>query len=317
MRSTKAADVAPAGKKASTTSVSGKRKRDGVIYTPDHITRFIVEKTLNPVIVERFNSVYTQFYLDGAWRKPSKDEKTNAPPSTAPEDVTEYYFWQAWQQALTHIRVCDPACGSGAFLVAAFDLFKEAYTQLVLKLRELAPHELINMEISHEILHNNLFGVDINAESIEITKLSLWLKTAERGHQLAGLEANFYQGNSLVTDPALDPLAFDWQAHYPVVFGDKFDATNNIANEAINTPAIAENSLKNTIFNVSTSFEPGFDVILGNPPYVRQELFIALKPYLQHLPSRIRLQNLMSHPPLYPSSSEHPAHNHIHSSESS
>ena len=95
---------------------------------------------------------------------------------------------------MTSLRVCDPACGSGAFLVAAFDVLKEAYTQLHLKLHELAPFELFNIDISHTILRNNLFGVDINAESIEITKLSLWLKTAERDHKLAGLEANFYQG---------------------------------------------------------------------------------------------------------------------------
>ena len=268
--------AAPAAAKKG--SVDGKRKRDGVVYTPDHITRFIVDKTLTPVILEQFNAIYTQFRVgkgegvgeDEAWRKPSKDEKAAAPASTDAADVTEYGFWKAWEQRLTTLRVCDPACGSGAFLVAAFDVLKEAYTQLHLKLRELAPFELFNVDISHTILKNNLFGVDINAESIEITKLSLWLKTAERDHKLAGLEANFYQGNSLVADPALDPLAFDWHANYPAIFTPNI-AINNIAVQAINTPATAINN------PIST----GFDVILGNPPYVRQELFTNLKPYLQ------------------------------------
>ena len=256
-------------------SVAGKRKRDGVVYTPDHITRFIVEKTLRPVIIERFAAIYAEFRVgtgdDEAWRKPNKDEKTLAPKSTIATDVTEYWFWKAWEQSLTQLRVCDPACGSGAFLVAAFDVLKEAYNQLNLRVRELDPASVLNIDISHTILKNNLFGVDINAESIEITKLSLWLKTAERDHKLAGLEANFYQGNSLVTDKALDPLAFDWQGHYAHIFSSK-NTINNIANEAINTPARGA-------FDASTA--GGFDVILGNPPYVRQELFTNLKPCLQ------------------------------------
>ncbi|TAG35504.1 MAG: type I restriction endonuclease subunit M [Polaromonas sp.] len=238
-------------------SVDGKRKRDGVVYTPDHITRFIVEQTLHPVIIERFLALQNQFYAGDSWRKPNKDERTHAPKSVEPGNVTQYCFWQAWQTELTRIRVCDPACGSGAFLVAAFDVFKEAYTQLHLKLRELAPSELLIVDISHQILRSNLFGVDINAESIEITKLSLWLKTAELGRKLAGLEANFYHGNSLVDDASFDPLALDWHAKF---------AIDTVAIDSENTPLDAS---------------AGFDVVLGNPPYVRQELFTNLKPYLQ------------------------------------
>jgi type I restriction-modification system DNA methylase subunit len=311
----------PAAKKG---SVAGKRKRDGVVYTPDHITRFIVDKTLTPVILERFNAIYTQFRMgsgsDEVWRKPSKDEKALAPKSTAAENVTEYWFWKAWEQSLTQLRVCDPSCGSGAFLVAAFDVLKEAYNQLNLRVRELDPASVLNIDISHTILKNNLFGVDINAESIEITKLSLWLKTAERDHKLAGLEANFYQGNSLVADKALDPLAFDWQTHFSHIFSPD-SAMNNIAVKAINTPTRGGNASissfprrrESTVADMDSRLRGndggdsgfdaptaggfdaptaggfdaptagGFDVILGNPPYVRQELFTNLKPYLhQH-----------------------------------
>ncbi len=260
---------------ASKSSVDGKRKRDGVVYTPDHITRFIVEQTVQPVIIERFFALQNQFYLAGAWRKPSKQEKDNAPKSVESANITEYAFWLAWQAELGSIRVCDPACGSGAFLVAAFDVLKEAYTQLHLKLRELAPSELLIVDISHQILNSNLFGVDINAESIEITKLSLWLKTAEQGRKLAGLEANFYQGNSLVADSTVDPLAFDWSARLTEVLKN---ATNSGAACARIHSATAlndaENELKISVFE-------GFDVLLGNPPYVRQELFTDLKSYLQ------------------------------------
>lgn len=255
-----------AAAKGSKKSVEGKRKRDGVVYTPDHITRFIVEQTLTPTLLARFFKLHEKYYFDSFWRPSDKPERLISPKSVAAENVTEYQFWLAWQAELTQFRVCDVACGSGAFLVAAFDVFKEAYTQLHLKLRELAPQELLTIDISHEILTNNLFGVDINAESIEITKLSLWLKTAEHGRLLAGLEANFYQGNSLVADPALDPMAFDWPGRYAAIF-----TSNSIAGDASQTGATGQNDVKDV----------GFDVIVGNPPYVRQELFAALKPYLQ------------------------------------
>ncbi|TAG18197.1 MAG: type I restriction endonuclease subunit M, partial [Rhodobacterales bacterium] len=65
-------------------SVDGKRKRDGVVYTPDHITRFIGEQTVYPVIIERFLALQKQFYADGSWRKPNKDERAHAPQSVEP-----------------------------------------------------------------------------------------------------------------------------------------------------------------------------------------------------------------------------------------
>ena len=285
--------------KKSEKNVQGKRKRDGVVYTPDHITRFIVEQTVQPAIIERFFQLQNQYYLEGSWRKPGKEERAHAPKSVAPGNVTEYAFWLAWQGELARIRVCDPACGSGAFLVAAFDVLKEAYTQLHLKLRELAPAELLIVDISHQILNCNLFGVDINAESIEITKLSLWLKTAERGRKLAGLEANFYQGNSLVTDAALDPLAFDWPTRFAVIPAhariqphptstgpDARPGGNDAPQVATDLIAACARITRATGTNdaepaSSEAVFEGFDVVLGNPPYVRQELFTDLKPYLQ------------------------------------
>jgi len=160
----------------------------------------------------------------------------------AADDLTEYQFWLAWQATLMRFRICDPACGSGAFLVAAFDVLKEAYTQLHLKLRELAPEELLTIDISHEILTRNLFGVDLNAESIEITKLSLWLKTAEQGRQLDTLEANFYQGNSLIADPALAPEAFDWRLHFAPLL-----ATDVVAVSADRTGATGQKGVRRWI----------------------------------------------------------------------
>jgi len=98
-----------------------------------------------------------------------------------------------------------------------------------------------------QILENNIYGVDINDESIEIAKLSLWLRTAQPGRKLSDLSRNIRCGNSLIDDPAVaGDKAFNWQQAFPDVFT-----------------------------------KGGFDVVIGNPPYVRQELFKDIKPYLE------------------------------------
>lgn len=221
--------------KVKKTSVSGKRKKDGVVYTPDNITQFIVANTLGSHIDEQFKSLFTdygKYKSDGAiqWKKGKQ---------------TEERFWFAWQEKLQSIKVVDPACGSGAFLIAAFDYLYSEYEKTNEKIAELTGQRGV-LDLNKEILNNNLFGVDINEESIEITKLSLWLKTAERGKPLESLDANFITGNSLGFDSPAPNNDFYWQQAFPQIFK-----------------------------------EGGFDVVLGNPPYVRQELLADVKPWLK------------------------------------
>lgn len=220
--------------KQKATAVSGKRKLHGVVYTPDSITRFIVANTLGAFISERFAELFAQFgkYLpDGSvqWKRGVKIEEQ---------------FWYAWQERLNALRVVDPAVGSGAFMVAAFDYLYAEYEMVNEKLAEITGQRSV-LDLNKEILNNNLFGVDINEESIEITKLSLWLKTAERGKPLESLDANFIAGNSLGFIAPTPDSQFYWKNAFPIVFADG-----------------------------------GFDVVLGNPPYVRQELFRDIKPWL-------------------------------------
>jgi len=219
-----------------------KRKKHGVVYTPDHITRFIVEQTLGAHVKACFQQVweetaekrYKRGEKVGQWRKAS----------------FELSFWRAYQNSLRNTRVLDPACGSGAFLVAAFDFLHEEYTRVNDVLADLSGSYDIS-DLDKEILNRNLFGVDINEESIEITKLSLWLKTAKRGKLLNSLDANLHAANSLISDAAYTNKPFDWDAFKVAITPKKQETIT------------------------------GFDVILGNPPYVRQELFSDAKPYLQ------------------------------------
>ena len=222
-------------KSKKTTAVSGKRKKFGVVYTPDNITQFIVANTLGTHIDEQFKMLfidYGKYKADGSiqWKKGKK---------------VELQFWYAWQETLQAIKVVDPACGSGAFMVAAFDYLYVEYEKTNEQIGQITGQRSV-LDLNKEILNNNLFGVDINAESIEITKLSLWLKTAERGKKLETLDGNFIAGNSLGFDEPAPDSDFCWQQAFPDIFA-----------------------------------KGGFDVVLGNPPYVRQELLGEIKPWLE------------------------------------
>ena len=222
-------------KTAKTTAVSGKRKQHGVVYTPDNITAFIVEHTLGDHIQQRFENLfadYGQTKADGTiqWKKGNQ---------------TELKFWYAWQETLQTLKIVDPACGSGAFLVAAFDYLHAEYQRTNDKIAKLTGQAGV-FDLNKEILNNNLYGVDLNDESIEISKLSLWLKTAERGKPLTSLDSNLKAGNSLGLSEPAPGFEFSWHSAFSDIF-----ATG------------------------------GFDVVLGNPPYVRQERFSGLKPWLE------------------------------------
>jgi type II restriction/modification system DNA methylase subunit YeeA len=154
-------------------------------------------------------------------------------------------FWDAWQEVLKNLRILDSACGSGAFLIETFDQLHAFYEISNARLEELRGTRSL-FDPDRQILQHNLYGVDLNAEAIQICQLSLWIKTAAHGKALTSLDHCVREGNSVVSDPAVHPKAFDWQAAFPEVFE-----------------------------------HGGFDVVVGNPPYVRQELLTPYKPWLE------------------------------------
>jgi hypothetical protein len=225
-----------------------RRKKEGAFYTPAFITRYIIEQALGGVLRDRFEQLRRRHEQDakGTARTALADPSVyELDKLNSPQKAALVRFWEAWQDELAGIRLLDPACGSGAFLIEAFDQLHASYQASNDRLQELRGHRSL-FDLDRRILEHNLYGVDLNDEAIEICRLSLWIKTAQRGKTLAALDHPIRVGNSVVADPAVHPKAFDWQAVFPEVFSSG-----------------------------------GFDVVVGNPPYVRQELLSPIKPYLQ------------------------------------
>ena len=242
-----------------------KRKKDGVFYTPHYITKYILQNSVGNLCEDK----KTELEFDKLVELKENATDKNQNLQTIEQKLIDYKNW------LLQLTICDPACGSGAFLNEALEFLitehayiDEVYQKIIGKpLNENEDYlqkfdasfdkstfqysmeetnELIdkleeNSEnnrktIEEQILENNIFGVDINEESIEIAKLSLWLRTAQRGRKLVSLNKNIKCGNSLIdkTEIAAEK-AFDWNKEFSTVFDG-----NNVT---------------------------GFDAIVGNPPY--------------------------------------------------
>lgn len=205
----------------------GKRKKDGVFYTPEYITHYIVENTIGSLCEKKRVELKIN---DEEYSVTGKKGKAEAARLTELENRLEDY--RKW---LLSLKILDPACGSGAFLNAALKKLRQEHTLIDYYHGRIRQNEMNFSEIDNAILENNIYGVDINEESVEIAKLSLWLSTAKKNRKLSTLANNIKCGNSLISDPSVaGDKAFDWKKEFPDVFE-----------------------------------KGGFDVVIGNPPYVR------------------------------------------------
>ncbi|MBM7623063.1 Eco57I restriction-modification methylase domain-containing protein [Sporohalobacter salinus] len=206
-----------------------KRKKDGIYYAPEYITRYIVENSIGN-------------YLEDIRQELGEDKLPDLKRADTPQVEGKYRkrhleFYRKYEACLKEIKILDPACGSGAFLNQAFDFLLKEYQWIYRRIDCLqqGQRSIFGLEsLQKEILKNNIYGVDINESSVEITKLSLWLKTANKNKLLTNLDDNIKCGNSLVnTSKVAGKKAFDWTEEFPEIMANG-----------------------------------GFDVVVGNPPYV-------------------------------------------------
>jgi hypothetical protein len=216
-----------------------KRKRDGVYYTPEPVVNYLVEQTLGP------------WFADAKMACGYPLPEEGAPTAAAAT---------AYVERLRAIRIVDPACGSGAFLISAF---RRLLTERIVAARDIerarrgTPGAIDEAPLIADILRDNIYGVDINPASIEIAKLALWLHSARATAPLSSLEHTIRIGNSLVgedfwvgrqrTDEAEERVrSFDWCAAFPEIW--------------------------------SADRDGGFDIVLGNPPYVKLQNLMKVDP---------------------------------------
>jgi hypothetical protein len=195
------------------------KKAGGIYYTPTPVVDYIVEKTIGPLLAGK-----------------------------TPNQVSD-------------IRIVDPACGSGSFLIAAYQYLIDWHTnyysagvKLARDNLEAQPGGRLRLKTSgrKRILLNNIHGVDIDPQAVEVTKLSLLLKVIEGERQtelnvgriLPDLDGNIVCGNSLIDRD------FQWS----------FDPTEE---ERLRFNPFSWTSQWPEIFK-----EGGFDAVIGNPPYL-------------------------------------------------
>lgn len=226
---------------------TNKRKKEGIFYTPEHITAYIVKNTI------------------GSWLEEQKanigiDDLAEFPQSE--EDKKKHLeLWEQYANVLKNVKILDPACGSGAFLTQAFDFLLKEWTILIDIFDKLnnnkkakaskdlfekigAEGQFSLSKLKKEIVSKNLFGADLNFESVEITKLGLWLKSASKVEALALLDSNIKCGNSLISDINASQNAFVWEEEFSDILSSG-----------------------------------GFDIIVGNPPYVESKKLKAFSSY--------------------------------------
>lgn len=218
----------------------GKRKKDGVFYTPSRITQGIVGKSIGEYLNDK--------KLELGYEKLPEltDESIETQRGLSAKAEKHLTFWREYRSKVLSIKVIDPACGSGAFLIAAYDYLKKELDEINDRIADLKGRtqelfdgdEMYDASLENEYLIKCLYGVDLNPESVEISKLSLWLRTLTKDKPLTNLDDNIKSGNSITE--------FDFNEEFSEVFT-----------------------------------KGGFDVVIGNPPYVRQESLKDIKTILE------------------------------------
>lgn len=168
------------------TAAGHERKTTGSYYTPRSLINCLLDSALDPVVKEAID-------------KPDP---------------------RAAEEALLNLKVCDPACGSGHFLIAAAERMATHLARL--RTGDDQPGTLAVQHAKRDIIGRCIYGVDLNPMAVELCKVSLWMEALEPGKPLSFLDHHIQCGNSLLgTTPALLAKGIPDAAFTPIEGDDK------------------------------------------------------------------------------------------------
>jgi len=256
---------AKADNRPSITELS-KRKRDGVYYTPEWVTHYIVEETIGTHLRDLRRkldlddgSTFTEDELHRYQKAIAGNRRIKLP-----EAVLQYlHRLDLYENELSNLKVLDPACGSGAFLIQALEKLVEERRWVAEERERISGQRgLFDLDkVTKAVLTENLYGVDINPESVEITRLALWLHSAQPDKPLCALDRNIVCGNSLVGP---DFYTFKQQS----LFSEDQKERINVFDYRRAFPEVFDRG----------NGKSGFDCVIGNPPYVKLQNFRKVDP---------------------------------------
>lgn len=218
------------------------RKKTGSYYTPSSLIETLLNSTLDPVI-------------DDAQKRGEQQASAAGAPDPSEHIIAE----------LLSLTVCDPACGSGHFLVAA----ARRIAKRVAAVRESNPEPTLDSvrHALHEVIAHCVYGVDLNPMAVELAKVSLWLEAMEPGKALGFLDAHIKHGNALIgASPALILDGIPTKA-FKAVEGDdekyaKFLANQN-EQERAGQGGLFDLDVETKVTN--TAFASGLRAIVAKP----------------------------------------------------
>jgi len=267
------------------------RKAGGVYYTPQYIVNYIVDNTVGKLLYETKERVIARSESTSGGRTTKQSAGAEARNVLAHEQTILHKSLAMTPRQVAKLKIIDIACGSGSFLLSAFqkliDYHIEWYTkrpkdiQTVNNVADAYRDADGNLHLSprkkRDILLNNIYGVDIDRQAVEVTQMSLYLKVLEGENAetlnpqmtlalkevyLPELTDNIKCGNSLIgtdyasqgslfDDDAIRKVnPFDWEMEFPEILAGK--------------PSEGSEPSEG-------SDARGFDAVIGNPPYLKIE----------------------------------------------
>ncbi|MHB8360220.1 MAG: Eco57I restriction-modification methylase domain-containing protein [Thermoplasmataceae archaeon] len=230
---------------------------EGLNHSKDNSYRYdfsIIESDVLGNIYEQYLGNILKYTPKRAKLEESKTHRKEQGIYYTPSYIVDYivkntvgeYIKTHTPEEIRKVRILDPACGSGSFLIRTYkelEYYWKNYNEKNKAIPESAKSiqqakfDTENSEefytLKTDILRNNIFGVDLDPKAVEIAQLNLLLQISERKHRLPLLQNNIKIGNSLIDDPSVSDKAFKWEDEFTEIMK-----------------------------------EGGFDIVIGNPPYV-------------------------------------------------